>query len=118
MFENLSDKLMSTLQKVRGQGKITESNIEGAIKEIRMSLLEADVNFKVVKTFLDRVKARAMGAEVLQSVTPGQQFTKIVNGGAVVVAVIFIDGFFSMKNGDRFCRFKDSCLRGKSQLTI
>ncbi|MBX3022506.1 MAG: signal recognition particle protein [Bdellovibrionales bacterium] len=79
MFENLSDKLTATLQRVRGQAKITESNIEEAIKEIRLSLLEADVNFKVVKTFLEQVKAKALGAEVLQSLTAGQQFTKIVH---------------------------------------
>jgi len=79
MFENLSDKLTTTLQKIRGQGKITDANIEAAIKDIRLSLLEADVNFKVVKTFLDAVKAKALGAEVMQSLTAGQQFTKIVH---------------------------------------
>lgn len=79
MFENLSDKLTNTLRKVRGQAKITESNIEDALKEIRMSLLEADVNFRVVKGFLDQVKAKALGQDVLQSLTAGQQFVKIVH---------------------------------------
>ncbi len=79
MFEALSDKLTATLQKVRGQGHITESNIEGALKDIRMSLLEADVNFKVVKTFLDQVKAKALGADVIKSLTAGQQFVSIVH---------------------------------------
>jgi signal recognition particle subunit SRP54 len=79
MFETLSDKLTSTLQKIRGQSRITETNIEGALKDIRMSLLEADVNFRVVKTFLDQVKAKALGADVLQSLTAGQQFVKIVH---------------------------------------
>lgn len=79
MFESLSDKLTGVLQKVRGQGKITEANVEAAIKEIRLSLLEADVNFKVVKNFLDQVKAKALGQEVLQSLTAGQQFVKIVH---------------------------------------
>lgn len=79
MFEALSDKLTGTLQRLRGQGKITESNIEDALKEIRLSLLEADVNFKVVKTFLDQVKVKALGQEVLTSLTAGQQFTKIVH---------------------------------------
>ena len=79
MFENLSDKLTHTLKRVRGQGRITESNIEEAIKEIRLSLLEADVNFKVVKGFLDQVKAKALGHEVLQSISAGQQFVKIVH---------------------------------------
>jgi signal recognition particle subunit SRP54 len=79
MFENLSDKLVGTLKKIRGQHKISETNIDEAISEIRRALLEADVNFKVVKIFLDRVKQKALGSEVLNSVTPAQQFTKIVN---------------------------------------
>lgn len=79
MFESLSDRMMNSFKKLRGQGKISEANIEEAIKEIRMSLLEADVNFKVVKTFVDRVKAKAIGHEVIQGVNPGQQFTKIVH---------------------------------------
>src|SRR5262249_50716429 len=71
--------------RVRGQHKISETNVEEAIREIRMALLEADVNFKVVKIFLDRVKAKALGADVLNSVTPGQQFTKIVNEELIAV---------------------------------
>lgn len=79
MFEGLSEKMLSSLKKVRGQNKITETNIEEAIKEIRLHLLEADVNFKVVKNFIDRVKAKALGQEVLSQVNPGQMFTKIVH---------------------------------------
>ncbi len=79
MFETLSDKLTSTLKKVRGQARITEKNIEEALKEIRLSLLEADVNFKVVKSFLDEVKTKALGQEVLGSLSAGQQFVKIVH---------------------------------------
>ncbi len=79
MFEALSDKLTNTLRKVRGQSHITDKNIDEAIKDIRMSLLEADVNFKVVKTFLDQVKTKALGQEVLSSLSAGQQFTKIVH---------------------------------------
>lgn len=79
MFESLSDKLTGTLKRLRGQSKITESNIEEALKEIRLSLLEADVNFRVVKQFLDTVKTKALGADVLQSLTAGQQFVKIVH---------------------------------------
>jgi signal recognition particle subunit SRP54 len=79
MFDKLSDKLLGTVKKIRGEHRISEKNIEEALREIRMALLEADVNFKVVKIFLDRVKEKAMGAEVLQSVSPGQQFTKIVH---------------------------------------
>lgn len=95
MFENLSEKVLSSLKKVRGQHKISESNIEETLREIRLSLLEADVNFKVVKSFIDRVKAKALGAEVLQGLHPGQQFVKIVHdelvttlgGGAVDINV-------------------------------
>ncbi len=79
MFENLSDKLLTSLKKIRGQGNITEANIEDSLKEIRRHLLEADVNFKVVKIFLDRVKEKALGAEVLRSLSAGQQFVKIVH---------------------------------------
>jgi signal recognition particle subunit SRP54 len=95
VFENLSGKVLSSLKKVRGLHKISESNIDEALREIRLSLLEADVNFKVVKSFIDRVKAKALGAEVLEGVNPGQQFTKIVHdelvatlgGGAVDINV-------------------------------
>lgn len=79
MFENLSEKILTSIKKVRGQHKISESNIEDTLKEIRLHLLEADVNFKVVKSFIDRVKAKALGQEVLTSVNPGQMFTKIVH---------------------------------------
>lgn len=106
MFDNLSDKLLASIKKVRGQNKISESNIEEAIKEIRLGLLEADVNFKVVKSFIDRVKAKALGADVLNGVNPGQMFIKIVHdelmqtlgGGTVDLdvrdnpAVIFLVG--------------------------
>ena len=79
IFEGLSDKILNSVKKLKGQNKISEANIEEAIKEIRLSLLEADVHFKVVKNFIDRVKAKALGAEVLSNVNPGQMFTKIVH---------------------------------------
>lgn len=79
IFDSLSDKLLGSLKKLRGQSRITEENIEGTLKEIRMSLLEADVNFKVVKSFIDNVKAKALGQAVASGVNPGQQFVKIVN---------------------------------------
>ena len=79
IFDSLSDKLLGSLKKIRGQSTITEENIQEILKEIRMSLLEADVNFKVVKSFIDEVKAKALGQDVLKSVSPGQQFVKIVN---------------------------------------
>ncbi len=79
MFESLSDKLQGALDGLKGQGKLTDKDVERAAREIRLALLEADVNFKVVKQFVDKVKERAMGAEVLESLTPVQQFVKIVN---------------------------------------
>ena len=78
MFDNLSDKLSSTFRSLRGQGKLTEKNIEDAVKEVRLSLLEADVNFKVVKQFVQEVKEAALGTEVLDALSPGQMFVKVV----------------------------------------
>jgi signal recognition particle subunit SRP54 len=78
-FEGLSSRLQSVMQKLRGKGKVSEADVKEATREIRLALLEADVNFKVVKTFIDRVKERAIGQEVLKSLTPGQQVVKVVN---------------------------------------
>lgn len=85
MFDSLSDKLLGSLKKLRGQSKISEDNIQEAIREIRMSLLEADVNFKVVKKFIDNVREKALGAAVVTGVSPGQQFVKIVHDELVNV---------------------------------
>ncbi len=79
IFENLSDKLQNALSKLTGKGKLTEKDIDVAMREVKLALLEADVNFKVVKTFVKTVKERALGAEVMESLTPGQQVIKIVN---------------------------------------
>ena len=78
MFESLTEKLELTFKRLRGQGKISEKNIDDALREVRLALLEADVHVKVVKTFLDSVKTKSLGQEVLQSLTPEQQFLKIV----------------------------------------
>ena len=78
-FENLSEKLQNTFKKLRGKGVLTEADINEVMREVKLALLEADVNFKVVKEFVAQVKEKAMGAEVLQSLTPGQQVIKIVN---------------------------------------
>ena len=78
MFESLTDKLELTFKRLRGQGKITEINIDDALREVRLGLLEADVHLKVVRSFLDAVKTKAMGQEVLQSLTPEQQFIGVV----------------------------------------
>ncbi|PKN16313.1 MAG: signal recognition particle protein, partial [Deltaproteobacteria bacterium HGW-Deltaproteobacteria-23] len=79
MFDNLSDKLELVFKKLRGQGVMTEDNIKEALREVRLVLLEADVNFKVVKDFVEKVRERAVGTEVLKSLSPGQQVIKIVN---------------------------------------
>jgi signal recognition particle subunit SRP54 len=79
MFENLSDKLDSVFRKLKGHGKLSEKNIEEGLKEVRMALLEADVHYRVAKKFIAAVKERALGQEVLASLTPGQQVIKIVN---------------------------------------
>jgi signal recognition particle subunit SRP54 len=78
MFESLSEKLQKVFKNLRGEGRLSEAHIEEALKEIRMALLEADVNFKVVKQFTDAIRAKALGQEVLQSLSPGQQVVKIV----------------------------------------
>ena len=78
MFENLGDRLQSALDKIRGYGKITEENIGDMTREIRLALLEADVNYKVVKEFIANVKEKALGEEVAKSLKPGEMFVKIV----------------------------------------
>ena len=79
MFDQLGDRLQATLSEVRSRGKLSEDDVDRAMREIRLALLEADVNFKVVKAFTSTVKERALGAEVMESLDPGQQLTKIVN---------------------------------------
>jgi signal recognition particle subunit SRP54 len=85
MFDNLSDKLESVFKKLRGQGVMTEDNIKDAMREVRMALLEADVNFKVVKDFVENVRAKAVGTEVLTSLSPGQQVIRIVHDELVAI---------------------------------
>ena len=77
MFSQLSDQLQQTFKNLRGHGRLSESNISDALREVRLALLDADVHFAVAKEFIARVKDRAMGEEVLKSVTPGQQIVKI-----------------------------------------
>lgn len=79
MFGNLAEKLQNALGKLRGRGKLSEKDVDQALREVRLALLEADVNFKVVRDFVSRVKERAVGHEVMQSLTPGQQVVKIVH---------------------------------------
>src|SRR5215467_10112704 len=79
MFDNLSDKLQRVFKNLRGEGKLSADNMEVALREIRMALLEADVNFKVVKQLIESIKVKAMGEEVLNSLSPSQQVIKIVH---------------------------------------
>lgn len=85
MFEALTEKLENVFRKLSGKGVITERNISDALKEIKLALLEADVNYKVVKDFIEHVKAKAIGQEVLRSITPGQQIVKIVHDELVSI---------------------------------
>jgi signal recognition particle subunit SRP54 len=78
MFESLSSKLQNAFRNLRGLGKISESNVTDALRDVRMALLEADVNFKVARDFIERVKTKSLGAEVIQNVQPGQQIIKII----------------------------------------
>ncbi|MHB1707212.1 MAG: signal recognition particle receptor subunit alpha, partial [Acidithiobacillus sp.] len=79
MFDNLTQKLTQTFKNLRGQGRLSEENISEALREVRLALLEADVALPVVKDFIARVKAKALGEEVTRSLTPGQVFIKIVH---------------------------------------
>src|ERR687896_707199 len=78
MFDSLSDRLQGVFRSLRGEARLTEQTVEAALREIRMALLEADVNFKVVKAFIDRVRDKAVDQEVLRSLTPAQQVVRIV----------------------------------------
>ena len=78
-FEGLTEKLTNAFKKLRGKGRLTESDVKEAMREIRMALLEADVSYKVVKDFVARVSERAVGSDVLESLTPAQMIVKIVN---------------------------------------
>src|ERR1700712_4751980 len=79
MFDNLSDKLARVFRNMRGEGRLSAENMESALREVRVALLEADVNFKVVKQLIESVKERALGQEVLQSLSPSQQIIGIIN---------------------------------------
>ena len=79
MFDTLSERLRKTLGNLTGRGRISEADVDAAMRDVRLALLEADVNFKVVKDFIARVRERAIGHEVLDSLSAGQQVVKIVN---------------------------------------
>ncbi|MCX6885340.1 MAG: signal recognition particle receptor subunit alpha, partial [Verrucomicrobia bacterium] len=79
MFDSLSSKLQNAFKNLRGLGKISESNVSDSLREVRLALLEADVNFKVARDFIEKVKVQAVGQEVIQSIQPGQQIVKIIH---------------------------------------
>src|SRR5215475_8047356 len=79
MFDSLSSKLQNAFRNLRGLGKISEDNVSDSLREVRQALLEADVNFKVARDFIERVKAKSIGAEVVQSIQPGQPIIKIIH---------------------------------------
>src|ERR1700679_3159611 len=79
MFDSLSNKLQNAFKNLRGLGKISETNVSDSLREVRQALLEADVNFKVARDFIERVKTKAIGQEVIQSVHPGQQIIKVIH---------------------------------------
>ena len=85
MFESLSDKLSAVFRKLSGKGKLTEKDVDEALREVRLALLEADVNFKIAKSFVAKVRERAVGKEVLESLTPAQQVIKIVNEELIAI---------------------------------
>src|SRR5271154_454988 len=85
MFDNLSDKLARVFKNMRGEGRLSAENMESALREVRVALLEADVNFKVVKQLIESVKVRAMGQEVLSSLSPSQQVIGIINDELVKI---------------------------------
>ncbi len=85
MLEQLSQNLEGVFKKLRGQGKLSEANISDGLREVRRALLEADVNYKVVRTFINSVKEKALGAEVLRSITPGQQIVKIIHEELIIL---------------------------------
>ena len=79
MFDALSGKLQQAFRNLRGLGKLSEANVAEALREVRMALLEADVNFKVARDFIERVKTQSLGTEVVRSIQPGQQIVKIIH---------------------------------------
>ena len=79
MFESLSGKLQNVFRNLRGLGKISDTNVADALRDVRLALLEADVHFKVAKDFIEKVRTQALGQEVIQSVQPGQQMIKVIH---------------------------------------
>ena len=88
MFEDLTNKFDSVLKKIRGQGKITEKNVDESLREVRRVLFDADVNYKVVTNFIKNVKEKSLGQNVINSITPGQLIVKIINDELIAAALV------------------------------
>ncbi|BBI48205.1 hypothetical protein HORIV_06260 [Vreelandella olivaria] len=102
MFQNLSERLSQTLKSIKGQARLTDDNIKDTLREVRRALLEADVALPVIKAFIERVRERAVGQEVSKSLSPGQQFVKIVQQELEAIMGEANDGFV-LKGSPRRC---------------
>lgn len=115
MFNNLTEKLDKVFRNIRGRGYLTEQNIKDALREIRMALLEADVNFKIVKNFIAEVEKRALGVEVMKSLSPGQQVVKVVY--EQLVALMDTEGFEFKVYNNRLTKVMMVGLQGSGKTT-
>lgn len=115
MFNSLSDRLDKVFRNLKGKGYLTEDNIKASMREIRMALLEADVNFKIVKNFVAEVEKRALGAEVMKSLTPGQQVVKIVHDQ--LISLMDTDGFELKAYNNKLTKVMMVGLQGSGKTT-
>ena len=103
MFENLQERFGRVLNNLRGQGRLTEDNIKDTLREVRMALLEADVALPVVRQFVEQVREKALGEEVMRSLTPGQVLIKIVNDELVALMGAANERWTSRPSRPRWC---------------
>ncbi|HCX59073.1 MAG TPA: signal recognition particle protein, partial [Candidatus Cloacimonas sp.] len=115
MFSSLSERLDSIFRNLKGSGYLTEQNIKDSMREIRLALLEADVNFKIVKKFIAEVEKRAVGAEVMKSLTPGQQIVKIVH--EQLIALMDTEGFEMKVYNNKLTKIMMVGLQGSGKTT-
>ena len=113
-FEGLSSKLQNVFKKLGGKGKLSEKEVREAMREVKLALLEADVNFAVVKNFVNKVTERAVGSEVLESLTPAQQVIKIVNEELTALSNALRERFNGFQNRVRFQKSQRDTACGSS----
>ncbi|HQK57539.1 MAG TPA: signal recognition particle receptor subunit alpha, partial [Candidatus Syntrophosphaera thermopropionivorans] len=116
MFDSLTDRLDKVFRNLRGKGYLTEQNIKDALREIRIALLEADVNYRIVKNFISEVEKRAIGEEVMKSLTPGQQVVKIVYDQ--LVALMDTEGFELKVYNNKLTKVMLVGLQGSGKTTV